>query len=207
MVLATIQVPLSGGGSPTVIWVAPYTVAAGAPTPVWSAADRDAKFPVPYDGLQVYRLDTHEIQTYNGTSWTSAPGYVTRNTTTASVAGINSTAFVNLVVAPVITGDGVKRFKITGTIPLLMSTVAGDGFELQLLEYNSATVVKKARVIPAVAVGISYGASGLTLTGTDIPAAGSRIYALQVCRVNGTGTGTVYADAVGYTIEILVEQI
>ena len=70
MVLATIQVPASGGGSPTVIWVAPYTVAAGAPTPVWSAADRDAKFPVPYDGLQVYRLDLHVVETYNGTVWT-----------------------------------------------------------------------------------------------------------------------------------------
>jgi hypothetical protein len=70
MVLATIQVPLSGGGSPTVIWVAPYTVGAGAPTPVWSAADRDAKFPAPYDGLQVYRLDLHVVETYNGTVWT-----------------------------------------------------------------------------------------------------------------------------------------
>src|SRR5665647_310257 len=69
MVLATINVPLSGGGSPTVIWVAPYTVAAGAPTPVYSASDRDAKFPTPYDGLQVYRLDLHLVETYNGTAW------------------------------------------------------------------------------------------------------------------------------------------
>jgi len=72
MVLGWVNVPASGGGSPTVIWVAPYTVAAGAPTPVWSAADRDAKFPVPYDGLQVYRLDTHRVEVYNGTSWASA---------------------------------------------------------------------------------------------------------------------------------------
>jgi len=64
---ATVNVPLSGGGSPIVTWTAPYTVAAGAPTPVYSAADRDAKFPVPYDGLQVYRLDTHVVETYDGT--------------------------------------------------------------------------------------------------------------------------------------------
>jgi len=69
MVLATISVPLSGGGAPTVIWVAPYTVAAGAPTPVWSQADRDAKFPTPYDGLQVYRLDLHVVERYDGTAW------------------------------------------------------------------------------------------------------------------------------------------
>jgi len=64
MVLATIQVPMSGGGAPTVIWVAPYTVAAGAPIPVWSQAERDAL--TLRDGLQVYRLDLHLTETYNG---------------------------------------------------------------------------------------------------------------------------------------------
>jgi len=94
MVLATIQVPLSGGGSPTVIWVAPYTVAAGAPTPVWSAADRDAKFPTPYDGLQIYRLDLHLVETYNagtaswrgGTGTPTGPVVTWATGTTASVA-------------------------------------------------------------------------------------------------------------------------
>jgi hypothetical protein len=85
MVLATIQVPMSGGGSPTVIWTAPYMVAAGAPTPVYSAADRDAKFPAPYDGLAVYRLDTHYVETYNGTGWGVPGGRVVHNATAYTV--------------------------------------------------------------------------------------------------------------------------
>jgi len=67
MVLATIQVPMSGGGSPTVIWVAPYTVAAGAPIPVRS--DADLGLLTWYEGLQVYRLDTHLVETFDGIVW------------------------------------------------------------------------------------------------------------------------------------------
>lgn len=78
-VIANINVPVSGGGSPTVTWNAPYAVAAGAPIPVRSQADRDAKFPTPYDGLAVYRLDTHMAETYNGTAWS---GWITYTATT-----------------------------------------------------------------------------------------------------------------------------
>lgn len=67
MVLFQINVPKQGGGSPTVTNVAPYTVAAGAPIPVRSQAERDALSA--YDGLQVYRLDTHTTETYGPTSW------------------------------------------------------------------------------------------------------------------------------------------
>jgi len=97
MVLATIQVPMSGGGSPTVIWVAPYTVAAGAPTPVYSQADRDAKFPVPYDGLAVYRLDLHRIETYNGTAWVPASGSGSLYTASGSaVANVGATGNIDI---------------------------------------------------------------------------------------------------------------
>ena len=41
VVLAWINVPLSGGGAPTVTWKAPYTVSAGGilPVPNWAAAE------------------------------------------------------------------------------------------------------------------------------------------------------------------------
>ena len=126
MVLATIQVPLSGGGAPTVIWVAPYTVAAGAPTPVWSAADRDAKFPVPYDGLQVYRLDLHLTQTYTSTAWNTGSG-----TPFAMAAGIIavSSGGVSNVVFP------VGRFTVPPILTLGMSYVIASGNAATSLAY------------------------------------------------------------------------
>lgn len=67
MVLATINVPKVGGGSPTVTMVAPE-VSAGGRLSVRSQAQRDALTAI--EGLQVYRLDTHRVETYNGTVWT-----------------------------------------------------------------------------------------------------------------------------------------
>ena len=42
MAIATINVPISGGGSPTVTWTAPYAVAAGGVIPVRNTTERDA---------------------------------------------------------------------------------------------------------------------------------------------------------------------
>lgn len=67
MVVSTISVPKVGSGAPTTTDAAPFTVAAGAPIPVRTQAERDALSL--YDGLQVYRLDTHTVETYNGTVW------------------------------------------------------------------------------------------------------------------------------------------
>lgn len=65
--LGTITVPVSGGGSPTVVVNPARFVAAGGVLPVASAADRPTH---PYAGQQVCRTDRDGwIQTYNGTSW------------------------------------------------------------------------------------------------------------------------------------------
>jgi hypothetical protein len=86
MVLATIQVPLSGGGSPTVIWVAPYTVAAGGVLPVYTQAEESA-LPLT-DSLMIYRLDIDTIKVCNGTVWTAVPVAETfRNRDTAVLIG------------------------------------------------------------------------------------------------------------------------
>jgi hypothetical protein len=66
--LATILVPHTGGGSPSVSFVATWTVAAGAPVPVYSQTERDAL--TAYPGLQVIRLDQNgRMETYTGTAW------------------------------------------------------------------------------------------------------------------------------------------
>lgn len=65
-VLATINVPKSGGGSPTVTMQAPE-ISAGGVLSVRNQAQRDALTGV--DGLRVYRLDTHSLETYGPSAW------------------------------------------------------------------------------------------------------------------------------------------
>jgi hypothetical protein len=193
MVLATIQVPMSGGGSPTVIWVAPYTVAAGAPTPVWSATDRDAKFPAPYDGLQVYRLDTHKTETYSGTSWGN--GSAVAVTAAPGTSGPITTAWVAVATAPAVTGDGVKKFLITFTYTEAYSTVAGDLCQFAIR--NGAATVGPYQDVSLTAIW----ANGRTLSVFDTPAAGAVTYAASAYRKAGTGTVTVGSS------QVIVQQI
>jgi hypothetical protein len=57
----------------TITQVAPWTVARGAAVPVRTQTERDAL--TLFDGLSVYRLDTHKIQVYSGIEWLElAPG-------------------------------------------------------------------------------------------------------------------------------------
>lgn len=72
-VIAQINVPKVGGGSPTVTWVAPYTVAAGAPIPVPSKAAGDALYAFP--GLKRWRLDKGREETYFDTTTKAVAGW------------------------------------------------------------------------------------------------------------------------------------
>lgn len=67
--VGTIPVPKSGGGSPTFILNQTFFVAAGAPVPVWSKAERDAF--TPYASFAVTRMDATgtPIQIYDGANW------------------------------------------------------------------------------------------------------------------------------------------
>lgn len=63
-VIAQINVPASGGGAPTVTWVAPYTVAAGGILPVPAGS-----YPAsPYMG-QYVDDPTRGLLRYDGTAW------------------------------------------------------------------------------------------------------------------------------------------
>jgi len=157
MVLATIQVPMSGGGSPTVIWVAPYTVAAGAPTPVWSQAERDAL--TVYNGLQVYRLDLHVVETYNGTAWTGAPQAFTP--VYAATGGANSgytgtgryiqtgkqvTYWFQIAMGTITSSAGISSISLP--VPASMALAVSSG---SVRLYDSSTV----NAHPAVRVALS----------------------------------------------------
>lgn len=72
--VGTISVPVSGGGSPTVVLNPARYVAAGAPLPVYSLAEREA-IADKFDGLTVKRMDItgHPTETYDTTAvkWTA----------------------------------------------------------------------------------------------------------------------------------------
>jgi len=159
MVLATIQVPLSGGGSPTVIWVAPYAVAAGV-------------------------LD---------------PAVV--NKTTAAVGPTSGTTRQAVVLAPNVTGDGVKKFKITASVPMVQGTVVTDHFYMVLLDATTG-VDFASYLIPFTTTAAGIFSPGGTYTIYDTPAAGLHGYRLDIMRAFGTGTGLVYLPT-----EVIVEQI
>lgn len=68
LLVGTITVPAAGGGSPTVVMNPAKFVAAGAPLPVSSRAERDAL--VQYAGAQVVRTDAEcRIQKSDGSTW------------------------------------------------------------------------------------------------------------------------------------------
>jgi len=95
MVLATIQVPMSGGGSPTVIWVAPFAVAAGGILPV-PAGVRPT---TPYVGQHVDD-PAFGLLRYNGTAWrgTKSVAIPAVGTAVVTTASTTSSLLATLVV-------------------------------------------------------------------------------------------------------------
>jgi hypothetical protein len=76
--LARINVPKTGGGNPTVQWIAPYAVGAGGLLPVWDQAERDALTKT--EPLLVWRLDKHWAELWNGSGWEVIGTHAERDT-------------------------------------------------------------------------------------------------------------------------------
>lgn len=114
--LALINVPASGGGSPTVTWNAVYFAGAGGLIPVLSQAARDALFA--YEGLAVWRLDTHVAETYNGSAWQliSANNLLMKPTSVTATGGsatISNYGRVDVTSATALTLNGVFTSQFT----------------------------------------------------------------------------------------------
>jgi hypothetical protein len=112
-IVATINVPISGGGSPSVTWVAPYTVAAGGIQPVPAGV-----YPASPSLGQYVDDATRGLLRWNGTAWvavasglnpiiptsvsggTVSPGGTVTYTAVASVTlnGVFTSAFDNYLV-------------------------------------------------------------------------------------------------------------
>ena len=123
---------------------------------------------------------------------------------TTNVGPTSGTAELTLITAPPVTGDAVKRFKITASFWCLSGSVNGDRFRMYLKGSSPANPV--ATFDFTVTNGTM---SGSTLSISDVPIVGAQTYSLTILRVSGTGTATLNATPVvaGAPFEILVEQI
>lgn len=74
MVLAQINVPASGGGAPSVTWVAPYAVAAGGIIPVRTTTERDQLNAQANADAPIYADVAGSLQRGNGTDWIPVSG-------------------------------------------------------------------------------------------------------------------------------------
>ncbi len=91
VVLGQVSVPQSGGGAASLTYTAPRAVASGGVTPARDDADRPG---ATYDGLLVWREDTHVLEVFNDGTWqalaTLTPPGVTRQWDVPSRASLGT---------------------------------------------------------------------------------------------------------------------
>lgn len=71
LLIATLSVPASGGGSPSIAFNQQFAVATGGILPLNGTTQRDSLVTNPYDGYPIYRTDVNAIQIWNGSGWDS----------------------------------------------------------------------------------------------------------------------------------------
>lgn len=199
MRLAIINVPASGGGSPTVTWDAPYAVGAGGIIPVRTTAERDTLAALGNTDARVWVDVAGALYSGDGTTWTraiTAPAISARTTTNM---GPGFTTDTTIVTAPAVTADGAAKFKITVT-PASFTMVQYEFWEFRI-KRGTTTIATHRWVAPSNAL-----TSIPSFTVTDTPTAGSQTYSLSLVRVGGSGTATMTASATS-PAEIIVEQI
>jgi len=122
-------------------------------------ADRDAKFPTPYDGLPVYRLDTHQVERYDGTRWgdgTFVPLIVVYTAADYPAAlTVATVTFTALVGRTYRISAGLIGVQITATgvptVKLLVDTV--EQFRLNTITSYVATATVYGNPVAYILVG------------------------------------------------------
>lgn len=127
--VGTITVPVSGGGSPSVVVNPARFVAAGARQPVASAADRPS---APYVGQEVIRADrNNHVQQWNGTAWVwvSAPErYYANATTFDNTAGTASMVISTLAGVP--TRTYATKVKVRSAAAITSGVIASSALRI-----------------------------------------------------------------------------
>ncbi len=204
--VGTITVPQTGGGSPTVVRNPAVFVAAGAPQPVFSQAERDAM--TAYDGLDVKRMDLpgRPIDSYNGTAWQLPPqGQIA---TATYPSGTGNIAYNFLVIIADVTTPSIpagRNLRITLETDANMS--ANSGIAAIGLKQGGTTGNDNGTGLRNSAVSYqsatSTQSSDLTYHFTTTAAGPQRLYAISTAvapsgaTINYPGGGrriTVYDD-------------
>ena len=160
LILSTAIGGTSGVGVTLNTLVSRFTTTRNDPIPVRNATERAEV--TPYDGLQVYRLDTHVVEAYNGTAWgnpTSAIGVQATKNAAQAVTGLvntvvlfpaedwDSSAFHDLVTnnsrITIPAGLGGK-YLVGGKVGFTSGTLPGGSTLSVYVNGNPSTIVARA---------------------------------------------------------------
>jgi hypothetical protein len=208
LVIARIDDPEYGGTIPADVTVGPYVTLAIIQNV--AAGSTDIPAGLAYPAIALARLDipasTATITTSMITPLAVVVGAVpaqvvsARRTTNSASFYLANTALLS---APSITGDGVKKFKITANFYAINNTGANDVYEVNIIDLTLGTVLA-GRYIPMLAG--AGNVAGQCITTVDVPAAGAHVYQITGSRLAGSGVGSLVASTT-HPIEIIVEQI
>jgi len=186
MVLSTIQVPMSGGGSPTVLWVAPYTVAAGGVLPVPAGV-----YPAtPYVGQYVDDA-TLGLMRYNGTGWVGGVGTVLN--AQSFWVGTSGATGADLWVAAASVTLAPGTWLVQAAMTVKNNTVS-DSAAASIRNFTASTEVANSR-----------GAADMTNTGTTVTSLISQLIPITVttstvfCPMAHPNGGTILATTITNT--------
>lgn len=161
-VVAQINVPISGGGSPTVTWVAPYAVAAGGVLPVSGASDYP---PSPHRGQAVDDAALGIVLRWNGTAWVGP--WHSEFTAAASV--------------PANTDWGPGALTIDSTLTHAGSPIVSPANDKITLPFAGVYAI-------SLRVVMSAGSSGVTYMSLKNAAGSTEYVSFDVIAGNGSGT-------------------
>lgn len=175
--IGRIVVPPSGGGSPTVTQLFPFTVAAGGICPVRDQAERDAISS--FDGFAVYRRDRDWVEIHDGTAWR------VQGVAVASSASDRDTA---------ITSPYNGQLAMTTDTGLLWQRIAGAWREAAYVPFTHAYAVAEQTLLNGTLHAVLFGAELADLGGAhSIASNTSRFLPTTAGRYEFQGLTTVYA--------------
>jgi hypothetical protein len=178
--IATITVPQSGGGSPTIALNNTFQTAAGGIVPVVNFAALPA---TPYDGMAAWTMDTDLLWTYTGSAWiVQSPRSTLYNGTPLAQS---SPGPVGTQTPLVVAAVPYPSFHSVSWGVFLTQTVGTDVFDGYLTQ--AASLVQAGR----------FGGGPYTASGTyTVAVAANTAVTWQVvfARIAGTGTASCVAD-------------
>jgi hypothetical protein len=196
LLIGVIDVPKVGAGSPAFTASNAWTAAAGGIVPVAAQAARDAL--TPYAGLGVYRLDTKQVETYDGSAWQHGPQgrgyvYVHRNTTGTSGKLASNFSAETTIFTKVVALKANRLYEVN-TVAYLLSGGSGQPTDWAIRIKDGGTTIHEG---PAYRINI-VGANGrirmpgecLVQKGTDT----SVTFTVAARRISGVENADVVVD-------------